>query len=1374
MFRKIILLLFFAIITLAHLSAVSSHPNKIESNYKIRRISPDGGLSINGQRDVRQDKWGFIWVTTVNNLYRFDGYTFKPYTEKINKTIPFTSLTFERLEIDKEGDLYVTTSNGLLKYNSLTDNFDRLQPGRCSLIKEDMKGRLWISNPSSIGLFDRETFRFTAIKSETGDIPDISGICTQHNKIYIGTATGKIYLYDETGNRFQEVLHIPEYNIADIIQADSLLYALTESKGLVVISTNSYQPIKQYDFFYPAGDTRVSARALFIDKFNHIWITGQRGIYILNPETDEFTHYSYEKTDPYGLPSNSIWRIAEDTQGCLWFGTYSGGLCFINLDEQKSLKSFNGRTDDLSYSVVSSFAEDEKFLWIGTEGGGLNRYNKQTGSFTHFKYSPTENSLSYDNIQSLLYTDNKLWIGMSRGGLDCLDTRNEHFTHYTLNNNMLINDHVERIVAEADSGLWIKYLMNRDFLTYLSIKDNMTEHINFLAPPIQSNGNISDIRRGNGDTLWIASAYQLLIMNVRTHHVQVADYRYSDIKNPKGMNIQTIYVDNDKHSIWIGTHGNGLLIYDIPNRSLSLKADLSKYKVHSIYSINKDNEGNIWLGTDNGLFRMDIKTNRLQQFNKADGAQGQTYYPFSTFKSTNGELYFGGNEGFSIISPSKISYNNYKPTVILSDFLLDNILVIPNTKNSPLKSSIFQTKELVLDYNQNNFSFEFTSTNYLNPGKNRFRYRLEKYDDKWIETDASHRSVSYSKVPKGTYNFEIMTANNDGVWGELTSLKIIIKPAPWLSNWAIVAYILLVLLILYALIRYYNYQRKLKMYYYLEEREREQKEEYHQAQLTFFTNVSHDFRTPLSLILAALEPIKAGNLAGKYISILENNAKRLLALVNEVMDFRSLQNNKIKLNIQIGNWNQFVSDNCSDFSESAEQKRIRYTVEQDPSIAANYYFDKKIMEKILLNLLNNAFKYTPEGGYIKVETLSDIRNFTSTHANKIIIQSGNETRNLFGLVISDSGVGISEASIRHIFERYYRVSESSGTQHLGSGIGLALVKSLVELHKGYIAVYSERDLGSDIVIGFPDDASVYEANDFHNNNKADPHNPESKLDNNSKFMDHEISPITPPLPDSKKKNILFAEDNNDLRELLSETLREYYNVEEVVNGREALELLANKNIDLVLTDIMMPGINGIELSKKIKENIDSSHIPVVILTAKTGDENQIEGLYSGADIYLKKPVNKQILLLSLSNLFKQQARIREYYAKHYFAQTNNTDTSINKRDAKFMKQLTEVIEKNLSNADIDVLQIASTLAMSRRTLYSKVKALTGQSVVEFIRNYRLRKAAQILAEEDISISMVMDRVGIDNASYFSRIFKKEFGESPSEFVFRHHKKSDEE
>lgn len=1368
MSRKIIFFLSFVCITLTCLPANSR--TDIESNYKIRRISPEGGLSTNGQRDVRQDKWGFIWVITVNNLYRFDGYTFKRYTYKLNNIDPTVSCTFERLEIDKAGDLYVTTSIGLLKYNSLTDNFDCLSEGRYAFIKEDTKERLWISNPFSVGLFDRENHQFTPVKSEESNIAGVSSICTQDGTIYVGTATGKIYLYDESQKNFRQVIDNPAYDIVDITLTDSLLYVLTESKGLIVFSTDNLQKIKQYDFFYPEGDTRVSARALFIDKFHHIWITGQRGIYILNPQTDAFTHYSYERTDPYGLPSNSIWRIAEDAQGCLWFGTYSGGLCFINLDEQESLKSFNGRTDDLSFPVVSSFAEDNKYLWIGTEGGGLNRYDKLAGTFTHFNHTPGRNSLSYDNIQCLLYANKKLWIGMSRGGLDCLDTKTGQFTHYTLNNQMLINDHVERIVAEGDSGLWIKYLMNRDFLTYLSIKDKKTEHINFLAPPILSDGNIIDIKRGDGDTLWIASTDQLLAMNVRTRQVQVADYRHSDIKGLRNMNIQSIYVDNHKQMIWIGTHGNGLLVYDIRKQSLSLKADLSKYMVHSIYSINEDDKGNVWFGTDNGLFRLTIESGKIQQFNKADGAQGQTYYPFSTFKADHGELYFGGNEGFTIIDPAKISYNDYRPKVIISDFLLDNTPVVPNVKHSPLRSSIFQTKELVLDHNQNNFSFEFTSTNYLNPDKNRFRYRLKKYDDKWIETDAGHRSVSYSKVPKGTYEFEIMTANNDGVWGEMTTLGIIVKPAPWLSNWAIAFYAFLLSIALYFSIRYYNYRRKLKIRYYLEEREREQKEEYHQAQLTFFTNVSHDFRTPLSLILAALEPIKSGNPAEKYLSILENNAKRLLSLVNEVMDFRSLQNKKVKLNLQTGNWNQFVSENCSDFSEAAEQKEIRYTIELDPSLTAELRFDKKVMEKILLNLLNNAFKYTPDGGEIKVATLSTIHSFASSYANKIVIGKENNTQSFFGLVISDSGVGISEASIGHIFERYYRVSESSGTQHLGSGIGLALVKSLVELHQGYIAVYSERERGSDIVIGFPTDLSAY-GEESLNKDDTGLYLSENDLAGNLDSSDQDTVYAALHLPNAKKRNILFVEDNEDLRELLSEMLREYYNVKEVTNGLEALKRLEEGNIDLVLTDIMMPGMNGIELSKKIKENIDSSHIPVVILTAKTGEENQIEGLYSGADLYLRKPVNKQILLLSISNLFKQQARIKEYYAKHYFAQTDNEDATINKRDAEFMKRFTEVIEQNLSNTETDVLQIASHLAMSRRTLYGKVKALTGQSVVEFIRNYRLRKAAQILAEENTSISNVMERVGIDNASYFSRIFKKEFGESPSEFVSRHHKES---
>ena len=1338
-------------------------------HYKIRRVSPVGGLGIDGQRDVRQDKWGFIWVIT-DNLYRFDGYSFKHYAERLNRPDSSANWSFHRLEIDREGDLYVSSGFGLLKYNPLTDNFDYLYRGNVDLVKEDQEGRLWISNNSSVGIFNRNTLEFTPIESDNGATYSATALCVKGDKIFVGTLTGKIFLYDEGSNSFRQVFEYPQCNIVDITYTDSLLYILTESEGLKVISINGYQETGHYDFFYPGGDGRVSARALFIDKFGHLWITGQRGIYILNPETKEYVHYYYDKTDPYGLPSSSVWRISEDSQGNLWFGTYSGGLCFINLDEQRNMKTFNGQSDDLNYPLVSSFEEDENAIWIGTEGRGLNRYDKRTGEFTYFMHQPGKNSLSYDNIQALLFTgSHKLWIGMSRGGMDCFDTKTGTFTHYTLGNAMLKNDHVQRIVAEADSGLWIKYLMDRDYLTYLSFKDNKTKHYDFLSSPIQINGSLDDIKRGKGDTLWIVSSHKLVWMNVRTREVSFASYAYSDIENIQDVHIMTILPDNANAIVWLGTREHGLLSYDAGKQSLTQKADLSMYNVYAVNSMNKDPDGNIWMGTNNGLFRYDIETGKLQQFNKADGAQGDMYYTYSTFLSKTGELYFGGNEGFTIIDPVKNTHNDYKPSIIISEFLLDNNPVIPGIEDSPLKSSIFQTQEIELNYNQNNFSFEFTSTNYLNPDKNRFKYRLKGYDDRWVEADAVHRRASYAKVPAGRYAFDIMTANNDGVWGELTSLQVIVKPAPWFSPWAIVGYVLLSFILFYIALKYYAYQRRLKMQFYLEEQEKKRKEQYHQEQLKFFTNVSHDFRTPLSLILAALDSIKAGRSTSKYLSILENNAKRLLALINELMDFRSLQNNKVRLELLKGDWNAFVSGNCSDFSDYAGHKNILFETYLDESIPRDLYFDARMMEKIILNLLNNAFKYTSPQGKITVRTLGNVSGYKSQYANSIIINpGGGNTGHLFGMVICDSGVGISEMSIGLVFERYYRVNESSDDQHLGSGIGLALVKSLVELHKGYIAIYSERDKGSDIVIGFPVDASVYAEDDF-SNEPATVYLSGTKIIHDQVVSEEEEQPVDGyvPLPVQYKKCVLVVEDNDDLRDMLVDMLRDYYEVKEAANGLEAMNLIDEEEADLILTDIMMPGMNGIELSKAIKGSIETSHIPVVILTAKTGPENQIEGLHSGADAYLEKPVNKQVLLLMLSNIFKQQVRIKEYYAKNYFVQAGTNDSPVNKREAEFMKQLIGLIEDNLSNTEIDVLQIASALAMSRRKLYGKVKAMTGQSVVEFIRNYRLRKAAQILVEEDLSISLAMERVGIDNASYFSRIFKKEFGESPSDFIVHH-------
>jgi signal transduction histidine kinase/ligand-binding sensor domain-containing protein/DNA-binding response OmpR family regulator len=1368
--KNILLSLLILIVSQTGLTANES--SNLFRQYKIRRISPEGGLGINGQRDVRQDKWGFLWVVTVNNLYRFDGYAFKDYTSKLPKPETFSLWSFGRLEINNTGEIFISSNFGLLKYNPIKDNFDYLYQGIVNEIKEDNKGRFWMCNSNKPGIFDLNSLHFTPIYSEYGPIDSVSTISAKKESIYIGTESGKVFEYNENSGLFKLIFEKPDYIIKSITYDDSKIYILTEDKGLFVIDKKDYNKVKHSNFFCIGSDISVPARDLFLDKNNCLWISSQRGIYVLNLENDEYIHYIYDKADNYGLPSNSVWKFSEDNEGNLWFGTYSSGLCLVNLNENKKLKSFNDKTDNLNNPVVSSFEEDEKYLWIGTEGGGLNRYDKKTKKIEYFKNKAGSNSLSYDNIQSLLLTENnKLWIGTSRGGLNCLDTEKGIFTYFNTFNKLLINDHVSRIVAEADSGIWIKYLLNNECISYLSLKDNKIEHINLKSFPSISNISITDIYRGDGDTLWIVSSYQLVIMNVKTKDISFVKYVDSEIPNYQNINIKTIYSDNINDIVWLGTDSHGLLLYNLENQKLIQAADLTKYNTNTVFSINKDNSNNIWIGTNNGLFCIDLNNNRIQQFDKADGAQGRVYYPFSSYKSKSGRLYFGGNEGFTEVDTMDISFNDYKPKVIISDFFIDNVSVVPGIDKSPLKTSIYQTKELILNYFQNNFSFEFSSTNYLNSDRNRFKYRLKNYDDMWIETDARNRRASYAKVPDGKYIFEIITSNNDGIWGEQLSLDILIKPKPWLSTWAYVGYVLLLSLVLYFILRYYNYQKRLKLQFLLEKQEKKQKEEYHKEQIKFFTNVSHDFRTPISLILASLEPVKAGKPVTKYLPVLENNAKRLLTLINELMDFRAVRKNLININLSKGNWNEFINDNIFDFNEYAEQKDILFKADFDSKLTDDVYFDKKIVEKILLNLLNNAFKYTPAKGEIRISTYSDISAYKSSFKNSFIVDKNKSQSKKFGFVISDTGIGISD-SISDVFERYYRVNESEGSKHLGSGIGLALVKSLIELHKGYIAIYSERGTGTDIVIGFSSDISIYDF-EVSSVQKSNINLSDTIISKEGVVVEKdetENSVADNYIHDDKKK-ILFVEDNQDLRNLISEFLSERYDVKEASNGEEALDILKEEFIDIIITDIMMPKMDGIELSNKLKKNIETSHIPIIMLTAKISLESKIEGLQTGADVYLEKPVNKNLLLITISNLLKQQSRIKEYYAKRYFANIENQESQINKRDSEFMKKLINLIEDNISDTDIDVLYIASSLAMSRRTLYGKVKALTGQSVVEFIRNYRLRKASQILTEEDVTINEVIFRVGIDSPSYFSRVFKKEFGVTPSEFIANNQKKN---
>ena len=642
---------------------------------------------------------------------------------------------------------------------------------------------------------------------------------------------------------------------------------------------------------------------------------------------------------------------------------------------------------------------------------------------------------------------------------------------------------------------------------------------------------------------------------------------------------------------------------------------------------------------------------------------------------------------------------------------------------------------------------------------------VSKYDDHWITTNAQNRIAMYSKVPAGTYYFEVYAANNDGVWSDTpTVIKVIRKTAPWYSWPAYILYALMIIGLIYLICRHYADKKKLKLQLYLENIEKDKKEQIHQAQLRFFTNISHDFRTPLSLIIAALDKLRREGLKEYYYRILNGNAQRLLNLVNELMDFRTVENGMMKLELQPLDINHIVKEIANDFIDYAEQRKIDFQVICDTELPVTIYADRNIVEKIVMNLLNNAFKYTPDNGKILLETRGRKDCFTSEYKNNFIV--GECVDDTFFILVSDTGVGVSHDSISSVFDRFYKVNTVNTDSHLGTGIGLALVKSLVLLHKGSISIFSERGRGTDMVVRLPLDSGMFNESDFirHQETRAEEI---IRTDSEEMATSVEMKGMEDELLHSTKKKILIIEDNEDLRMLIAESLSDEFQVMQAGDGVESLKLIEHTDFDLIISDIMMPNKDGISLCNDIKGDMNTSHIPVILLTAKTSLESKIEGVDSGADLYFEKPVDLTYLKLSIQNIFRNRRQLKEHYAKNYYA--DSCELSSNEQDNKFLKQFIAFIEANMDQSEMDINQIAGELSMSRSKLYTKVKSLTGKSVVEFVLNCRLRKAAKLIIEENMTMREVMMHIGIESQAYFTNSFKKVFGETPTAFAAKHKK-----
>ncbi|MCC8410673.1 response regulator [Mucilaginibacter sp. UR6-1] len=1320
------------------------------------------GLSNSTIQAIIQDMRGFMWIGTRDGLNLYDGRQVTVFRNVPGQLNSLSDNYITCLYTDHENNLWVGTSNGLNQYNSRLRTFTAyvgkersniaLHGNRVNCIFEDAQKRLWIGTNAGLNLMDQKEGTFKLMHT-AGAVNCIYQ--DQKNNLWLGTQGGLIN-YTANGK--------PLFNTAIIrIQQDKAedLWLATENKGLIRYDLrNGQSTIYRHNDADPNSLGSDLVLALLADKKGQILAgTINGGLNIFDAKTNGFKKYTYRAGFEDGLSQRTISALFEDKQGNYWIGTHRGGVNIFSPKARK-FKVYRQQPSGkgLSYNDVKCFEQDHSGrIWIGTDGGGLNLFDKAHNTFKVYNYKVNEGgSLGSDAVLDLTEDkQNRLWIATWGGGLNLFHPQSNTFTRFMNipgDSTSLSSNFVQKVYQDTEGKLWVG-----TYFGGLNIFNPLTGKFSRITRgtgnSVLSGNNIVSINEDAYKNLWIGTDDG----GLNRYDRNSAAFKHYFAREPRMPDVRVIFSDSRKR-LWIGQAG--LYVYDKNAdtfRVVTKKAGLDHI---FIKGITEDNYGHLWISTSNGLIRFKPDTGDATTYNTADGLQAMEFEVNAFMKARDGEMYFGGINGFNTFYPDKIKANTYLPAVYITGFQIFNkeVFIGPGT---PLKQDVSITQTIRLNYEQSSISFTFAALNYITPQNNRYAYRLTGIDKNYVYTQAN--KAVYTNLDPGTYVFRVKAANNDGLWANKgASITIIITPPWWQTWWFKLFALIFAGGAVYAYLRY-RHQQQLKTL------EAQKKEEIHQTQLQFFTNISHEFRTPLSLILGPVENIinnyrqqQSADLAQAHGTIYRN-AKRLMHLVSELMDFRKAESGALQLKVTGGNISLFLQEIAGEFAAWAQQKGITFKVEANSPEQA-VLFDRQVLEKILLNLINNALKYTNNGGEVSVTLLFDLDRFTPRFAHELKVDNNYAGKKYIYIVVADTGIGITAESMPNLFQRYYRITSA----HLGSGIGLAFVKTLTLLHKGYIKVYSERNKGTDIIIALPISEHDYSANERWKGNNDAAANLFSNDDYYEYTEENAIELTNDHTGKHHLKNILLVDDNVELRNFLQDSLQKHFRITVANNGREGLAKAEAQTPDMIISDVMMPDMDGIEFCRQIKQDQRTMHIPFIMLTARNALEAQLEGIGSGADSYLPKPVSINLLLLTINNIFNRQSSLKNRYTEDYAIEAR--DAARTEKDRQFVNDLIRIIESRLADPLLDVQYLCDALNMSRTKLYELIKQLTGQSIIEFIRTVRLNKARYILTHEEISIAEVILRVGIQTQAYFTKAFKKEFGKTPSQYLQELNKK----
>jgi signal transduction histidine kinase/ligand-binding sensor domain-containing protein/DNA-binding NarL/FixJ family response regulator len=1365
------LALFIFLIILTGRSEISAQ----QYSFNFKHLTVDEGLSHTDANDIAQDSKGYIWIATYFGLDRFDGYSVKKY---YNSNHPIKNAYKNRIRFvypDSDGNIWLGTEDGLQyfdprkeRYHDLMEITGRMSPYIGKMVKPS-GNRIYGLIDGYLKTYILRDSLLIPLKVEQPKETRFSDIFLDSKGIIYLSSNKGIWMIDKTN-------HLKPVKINGLNgQGLSWVY-IDKEKNLITADLNKIYLIPgQTDkeltvtrqFSHPAIK-RI--KNIFQDQNRGYWLNTGKELIRLDGNMDFIQVVNNKNTQ--SLISDSFTKLMIDRSGCLWLGTFGNGVSYCDLNEKLfyTLKNEPRSPNSLSGNFVRSIFSEGDYLWIGTGGNGLNRYDFKSKNFTFYNTYSSAVRLKNDVVTALT-KDNvgNLWIG-TNSGIEILAPNRTSF-YKPKGYDKFPSYVIETLVKDYYGNIWFGNHTQKFGVIYRDGGDSFKvryygEGYFFFADQ-------------NKPQLFVSSTNGLKRMYIdrQGNIIKTFEYRGSEKKNSLSSDYTYPIGKQNDNTYWIGTIGGGLNRLDLKkDNSYSIKIYNEKSGVfNDVESLEIDGDGNIWMG-GNGLECLDPKTGKLTRYDKNDGLQGNSFKVGSSFKGEDGRLYFGGINGLNYFYPRDIKPNTIKASPILTDVLINNLKPDYNDHNSAAHLSsdaIGYGSQIRIDYKQNNFIIFFSAMHFANPLKCSYRYKLIGFDSDWKYTDGKNPSAAYSNLDFKTYKFILQATNNDGAWSDITAeTSILISPPWWKSTVAKSFYIIIILAGLAAIYisqaRWYRLKREIAIREINENRRAEMhrhKEELSEQQLMFFTNISHEFRTPLTLILGPLETLIKQNLNEMLehpYQLMYRNAKRLLNLISEIMNFRKVADQIIKLQVQEVAINDFVNGLAQEFNEPAGKKNItfitRHSSAKTGTEVLKGFLDIQIVEKILFNLLNNSFKYTAENGGILFETFTDLNTFEPSYESGFeLINESYAGKDHIYFRINDSGIGISKESIHKIFDRYYRIS----TEHLGSGIGLALVKSLTELHKGDIYVYSERNRGTEILIGIPVSKMNYSGNEILSSHNIT----EFKLEP----IDHSI--FVPPakkandgLSSNEKsgKRILIVEDNDELLDYLKSTLGHSYQIYQAGNGNDGLRLAIEHIPDLIISDVMMPGMNGIEFCRLIKEKFETSHIPFIILSAKDALDAKIAGMESGADFYFAKPLSAELLLLTIHNLFEQSERLKDKYAKNYLSEA--TELVKSDKDKEFVSRLLDVIENNIKDPDLDVDFLCNSLFISRTKLYQKIKSISNQSVGDFIRTTRLKKAIKIMTHEDVPLYEVAERTGLQSSSTFSRAFKKEFGKSPLHYI----------